>query len=385
MKAVALHASFAPFHVTRLRCAQSLGEDLGHQLVSFQLADSQSDYAWPQVKDHEGGLQSMTLFPNRNRWSLSRREIRKGLRSHLNDVQPDVVALPGWGASESLAGLGWSLNNEKATVVFVDSHPFGNDNSRFKEWTRGLLVRRFNAALVAGKLHIRYLESLGFPAERCLVGYDVVDNDQFLIARQENEARQAPVLLSCLRLLPRKNALGVLEVLAHQAKEWVWIVAGDGPDLSALKEKVAALGLSGRVQLLGHVPYANLPAVYAGADVYLQPSLYEPWGLAVNEAMASGLPVLVSDRCGSRELVQEGVNGFTFDPAKPESLGSVLSQMLTLRDRWINFGAASQLIISKWGPDLFARNFWQACEMAIETRRSKKGPSPFDRVVGMAL
>jgi glycosyltransferase involved in cell wall biosynthesis len=115
------------------------------------------------------------------------------------------------------------------------------------------------------------------------------------------------------------------------------------------------------------VDYFQLPELYARVDAYLQPSLSEPWGLAVNEAMASGLPVVVSNRCGCHEdLVQEGINGFTFDPSSPRGLVQALQRLWESRERWVEMGQASRAIIAQWGLDLFARNLWRACDIALD-------------------
>ena len=63
---------------------------------------------------------------------------------------------------------------------------------------------------------------------------------------------------------------------------------------------------------------------FAKNDVLILPSLIEPWGLVVEEALYFGLPVLVSDRCGSSELIKNGINGFTFDPANKNSLMQII-------------------------------------------------------------
>jgi glycosyltransferase involved in cell wall biosynthesis len=191
-------------------------------------------------------------------------------------------------------------------------------------------------------------------------------------------------MLSVLRLLPRKNVLAVLDALPR-ALQWRWVVAGDGPQRPLVERRISELGLGTRVDLLGHVPYDELPDLYASADVYLQPSLSEPWGLAVNEAMASGLPVVVSTRCGcSEDLVRDGENGYVFDPADRESLHRVLDLMLASRHRWPEMGLASRDIISDWGPDRFARNFWKACEIAIANRRLASS-GPLRRLTGASL
>jgi glycosyltransferase involved in cell wall biosynthesis len=94
---------------------------------------------------------------------------------------------------------------------------------------------------------------------------------------------------------------------------------------------------------------------YAWARAFVLPSLWEEWGLVVNEAMACGLPVVVSANCGcSSDLVEEGVNGFTFDPTDSESLARCLSRYINDPGLTPRQGCESLRIISDYGPSRFA-------------------------------
>jgi glycosyltransferase involved in cell wall biosynthesis len=87
----------------------------------------------------------------------------------------------------------------------------------------------------------------------------------------------------------------------------------------------------------------------------------------VNEAMASGLPVLVSNRCGcAADLVQESVNGFTFDPCNVEQLAQLMLKISAFQpSRLSAFGDASRSIISDWGTERFAQGLKAAAECAL--------------------
>ncbi len=382
MKAVLLHSTFAPFHLVQLQAAHAAASP-SDELLGLELAGTQSDYRWPPARP-QGGVRLQTLFPDRELYSIPRKVKAQAIQAALDSWNPDVVVLPGWGFSHSLAGLSWCIQHRAARVVICDSHPLREGDGRVKRWLKGFLVRRYQAAFVAGNIHARYVASFGLPLERCFIGCDTVDNRFFASAPPQPAASRPPTLLSCLRLLPRKNALGVLEALA-KAPEWHWVLAGDGAQLEEVRATRQRLGLEKRVHLLGHVPYEELPALYARADIYLQPSLYEPWGLAVNEAMAASLPVIVSDRCGSAELVHGEGNGYVFDPTRPDALPSALNALLARRSEWLAMGAASHRIIQEWGPDLFANNFWKASRSALELNRARPQPNLMDRAMRFAV
>lgn len=391
MIAVLIYTKLSPYHIARLETTGAVGRHKGHQLVGVEIADTQHDYDWPETSEPGQSYRRFTLFPGSDYWTLPYARVGKALKQALTNVRPDVVALPGWGFKESVAGLAWSLRHGVPRVVISDSQPMDSAWALGKRWVKKFLLRRFQAAFVGGQPHVRYLKQLGFPPSQCFVGCDVVDNDFFSTeSRRETQHGQGPdsgsSLLSCLRLLPRKNVLGVLDALAAQGQRWTWTIAGDGPQRAEIEQRVKTLGMEQRVHLLGHTDYFELPRLYVQADAYLQPSLYEPWGLAINEAMACGLPVVVSDRCGCCEdLVQEGGNGFTFDPARPESLALALDQLWEAKERWPEMGHASRGIIARWGLELFARNFWASCEVALSRVAETSRASVIDKALSLAL
>ncbi|HEV2916056.1 MAG TPA: glycosyltransferase [Pyrinomonadaceae bacterium] len=394
MIVVLVHARFAPMHIAGLKAATALGCELNRHLVGVEVAATQNDYKWPRDREPGRDAQLRTLFPDGEYWSLSYKKIRRALHRALNDIAPDVVVLPGWGFKETRAGLGWCIKRGVPRVVISDSQPATSlatsPAARGKLWLKRLMVSNFQAGLAGGQPHARYLCSLGLAPERCFVGCDVVDNDFFAreslrssINRQVRN--RVPLLLSCLRLMPEKNITGVLEVIARHSG-WNWMIAGDGSERAEIERRIETLGLKDRVRLLGHVEYQDLPRIYSEADAYLQPSLSDTWGLAVNEAMACGLPVIVSNRCGCHEdLVRDGVNGFTFDPSGPESLSAALDRLLARKSDWEEMGQASREIIDAWGPELFAKNFWRACDAALLTRREGRRERFISRALSFAL
>jgi glycosyltransferase involved in cell wall biosynthesis len=162
------------------------------------------------------------------------------------------------------------------------------------------------------------------------------------------------------------------------------VLLGDGPLRSALNSQLSTLNLHGHVLLPGFKQYPELPAYYGLASAFIHASTTEQWGLVVNEAMASGLPVLVSDRCGcAPDLVQEGVNGFTFDPYNVEQLAQLMLRLSTLNSQLSTMATASRLIIADWGTERFASGLQQAVETALRMPRPRS--TWIDRLLLTAL
>ena len=94
-------------------------------------------------------------------------------------------------------------------------------------------------------------------------------------------------------------------------------------------------------------PDDEVAALYRACDVFVLPYRGEGFGMPIAEAMASGLPVLVSNRCGcARDLVKEGENGFTFDPSDVEQLAHLMAKLSARDFPFTRHGEASRAIIA---------------------------------------
>jgi glycosyltransferase involved in cell wall biosynthesis len=187
------------------------------------------------------------------------------------------------------------------------------------------------------------------------------------------------------RLIPQKN----LDTLFHAFADyrlragcdvWKLVLVGDGPLKDQLYKLRSRLAQSESIQFVGFEQYEQLPIYYGLASAFVLPSVSETWGLVVNEAMSAGLPVLVSNRCGcARDLVREGVNGFTFDPFSRAELSHCLVRASTHRRLQV-FGQASQEVIRQWGPDRFASGLLNAARTALSVNPPPR-QSPAQRAV----
>jgi glycosyltransferase involved in cell wall biosynthesis len=98
------------------------------------------------------------------------------------------------------------------------------------------------------------------------------------------------------------------------------------------------------------------PLFFARSEAFILPSTREEWGLVVNEAMACSVPVLVSNRVGAHfDLVEEGVNGFTFEPMDVAGLAELLGRFDAEDGLGDRLGAAGHRRIEEWSPDRFGR------------------------------
>lgn len=368
MHCAVIWARFGPYHLARLKAASAALAAHGGTVIGVEVARSDATYDWAVV-DGSDGFERKTLFPGGRYEDQTGRQIVRAVGSVLDDLRPDAVAINGWSVPEARGALKWC--NAKGVKAILMSESKRDDKRRYwpKEFIKRRLINCFDAAIVGGRPHRDYLIGLGFPEDRIFLGYDVVDNAHFAkgAARVRAEAgvwRTAKGLpekyfFACTRFIARKNVDGLLRAYAAyrqvtKTEPWGLVIAGGGEEFANYQKIVRELNLAG-VIWPGFVQYDDLPVYYGLASAFIHPAKSEPWGLVVNEAIASGLPVLSSRTVGSRfELVEEGHNGFLFDPFDSLSIADVMFLLTHLEQNRLNALAHTcGQIAGKWSASRF--------------------------------
>ena len=322
-------------------------------------------------------------------------EIDLRINATLNRVGPEVVAIPGWSSPAALAALEWCCLTRTPAILMSDSTAHDERRSWWKESVGRRVVSLFSTAVVGGSPHVDYVAALGLSRSRVFKGYDVVDNDYFSgqsdrVRATASELRQQHSLprnyfLASNRFIEKKNLHRLLEAYAAYVEQtgagaWCLVMLGDGALKGALMDLVVRLRLTDKVLFPGFKQYQELPIYYGLAGAYIQASTTEQWGLVVNEAMASGLPVLVSERCGcAPDLVQNGVNGYTFDPYDIKELTGRMLHIAGGNCDLVSMGRASREIIARWSPETFAAGMMKAATAALASPPPRAGW--FDRAL----
>jgi len=280
----------------------------------------------------------------------------------------DAAILPGYfyfTAWIAIAAAKWS----GIPIIFVtDSHSLRSWNAqspwklRLKKW----LVRRIfslgNAIMVSSSGGVEYLKSLGFSSDRIFLVPTAVDNDWWTeqaskvdraaVRANWNIPEDATVAVFCAKLQQWKGPKDLLEAFAQADVPNSYLVyAGDGPEKGNLERRANELGLADRVKFLGFVNQSQLPSTYCASDFLVLPSLFEPFGLVVNEAMLCGLPVVVSDRVGAKfDLVRPEENGYVFPAGDVDVLAATLRLILQNPAKIVLMGAAARQRMKTWSP-----------------------------------
>jgi glycosyltransferase involved in cell wall biosynthesis len=222
------------------------------------------------------------------------------------------------------------------------------------------LFGQVDACMAIGSLNREYYQGYGVGAEKIFPMPYAVDNAYFFQQRelwapqrerlkQEYGIATTQVILYVGRFQRRKRVMDLIQAFENLGMAGVSLaLVGTGEDFAACRGYVRERQLAG-VHFLGFRNQAELPRLYALADVFVLPGVDEPWGLVINEAMCSGLPIVASEGVGAAaDLIRPGYNGFRVPPADVPALTQALGRALAdgARER---LGQASLEIIRGWG------------------------------------
>jgi glycosyltransferase involved in cell wall biosynthesis len=375
MRLTVVFDRLGPYHVARLAALSDRAD-----VTVIEVAGESGEYKWGKAETSTA-IRRITLFPHTDSRNVRRSELFKVMGRSLDAARPDVVAVPGWADRGALAGLIWATKRSVPAVVMSASTTIDAPRHPLKEAIKRRVLSLAGAALVGGTRSKAYAAQLGIPAERIFPGYDVVDNEHFAEgadrARRDAAKLKAALnipdryFLACSRFVEKKNLFGLVNAYSIYRKgsgktAWKLVLAGDGDLKPGLIEAARRLDIAEDVVFPGFLGYDVLPAYYGLAGAFMLTSTVEQWGLVVNEAMAVGLPVIVSNRCGcSPDLVEEGRNGFTFDP---EDVGQIADLMTKISEDCdlAAMGEESRTIIDRWTPSVFAENMIAAAQTALD-------------------
>ena len=292
-------------------------------------------------EDLPADLPVTTLLPEASWQDAGQVTLARLLWRELTRIDAGAILVPGYYTLPAIAAALWARAHDRQSILMTESTAYDHTRQPWKEWAKGLLLRLlFDAAVTGGTAHRRYLDELGFPSAAVGGCYDVVDNHRIAAGVDDLRTTRTapefnlparPYFLYVGRLAPEKNLATLLAAwitYREAGGTWPLVLGGDGPEAAKLRTLAADTPFAADVLFTGHKSAAELLPLYAFAGCFVLPSTREPWGLVVNEAMAAGLPVLVSDRCGSAvDLVLEGENGFLFAATDRVSLAMLLERI----------------------------------------------------------
>ena len=308
-----------------------------------------------------------------------------GLVSRIDAFKPDAILVYGWSFKSHLKIM--RHYHAKLPILFRGDSTLLDESGFFQRIKRSLFLRwvyrHIDMAIYTGKSNYAYYLNAGVNKRKLIFGPHAIDNNRYACKepackqasetiRQELKIADADkVILFAGKLETKKNPLLLIE--AFRAASFLvpvhLIITGNGELHQQLK--IAAAG-SDHIHFLDFQNQASMPSVYAAADIFVLPSQGpgETWGLAVNEAMAAGKAVIVSDRCGAAaDLVHPCKNGFVFQSGNESQLKTYLEQVINTRGLVTEMGQQSTQIIAAYTFEKLAEAIEEAVSMTT-TKRS---------------
>lgn len=321
--------SFAFHHIER--CAACAERFMGrYDVHGIEIATYDTNYNWRKGSDAEG-LSKITLFPGEVRQEIGTMRCALGIVRACLRMEARHVFLCNY-ESPAIFVSAVLLRLLGRQVVIMQDSKFDDKQRRLGlEALKSVLYTPYHAALAASQRTRSYLRFLGMPDERIHIGYDTIS-----VARVRRMAGSDPApagvphkerhFTVIARFIPKKNIGLALEAYAaYVARSGAALprslyLCGSGELEPALRAKAKELQLDG-VRFCGYLSEEQVARVLASTLALILPSVEEQHGLVVNEALAMGVPVLVSDNCGARDLlVRNSVNGYVFEPDNADGL-----------------------------------------------------------------
>ena len=298
-------------------------------------------------------------------WGIQNPSIIKKIDSY----QPDVLLVYGWAYASHLKIISHYKN--VLPIFFRGDSTLLDAKLGFKLILRKILLswiyKHIDKALYVGSANRDYFKYFGLKAHQLSFLPHAVDNNRFA----ENRNSEAVILRKSLgiedkvililfagKLESKKNPELLLQAYLKLRLPNVHLLfVGSGHLESGLKQDVIRQIESDKLSKIHFMDFQNqmqMPVIYQACDLFCLPSKGpgETWGLAINEAMASGKAILVSDKVGSAfDLVKPGVNGFIFCDQNVSDLYENLKHLCSSKDLLLSYGQASKSIIYQWSFD----------------------------------
>lgn len=311
--------------------------------------------------------------------------------AEVMDTRPDVVLVFGWHSITLVRAVRACRRHGVPVLYRGDTNLLvGPSGWRRIVWhvrTRALL-RLYSAHLAVGRRSREYLLAHGVAPSRVYTSPHAVDNEFFAAsaAPHLSEAGRAVArtaaglapgdfaVLFAGKLATCKRVPDVVRAVARLGPHAALLVAGSGPEENAVREEARRLGV--RVTHMGFMNQSRVAEAYAAADCLVLPSDSESWGLVVNEAMATGLPAVVSDRVGcAPDLVASGETGEIFPVGNIGDLAAALGRVRGRGGRQAMAPACRERI-ARYSLERAAGGLVAACQAV-----ARRHPSPPPRVI----
>ena len=360
-----LFTHFAPYHIDRIEAAAARLK--GRARVLGVECASADHYDW-EKRRATSEAEYLTLFPGRCYDDIGRLERLSAYAGALRHCDWVLSGIP-WSEPDIVA-LSWRRRARGRKIIAMTDSKF-DDKPRnlMAEQVKARLLAGFSGAIAAGVRQRDYLRFLGFEDGPILPGYGTLSVDRIRAQAPGNDIAWADRPFTFVgRLVGKKNLPTLLEgyrryLAAGPTPARKLVLVGDGSMRPELEQLAATLGIGDMVVFAGRTDSVGVCAHLSRAIALCLVSTEEQWGLVVNEAVALGIPAIVSNNVGSREaLVRAGESGHVVEAASPQAIARAMLATAASEANWQAMSAAAA--DRAWAAD--AERFADAVEMLVD-------------------
>lgn len=353
------------------------GMDLIHEVYE------RTQYEFKYIYCYQGltGKDGLELPENSYLNSGNNKERRRNVLREIKAFEPDFVVVNGYVGLEQTVTIRYCQKHKIPYAIESDT-PLHVPENRIKAYLKRkylskMLNNEYCYGFPGGTLQKENLVYYGIPEEKCFVMPMSVSEKRLLDAsdalpdkrelRKEFGIADKKVFLFVGRLESVKNVkllVQAFEDLKRKQEKIALIIVGDGTQADDLKEYVAKNDVQD-VFFAGYILFPEIVRFYKMADVFILPSMYEPWGLVVNEAQIMGLCTILSSSVGcAKDLLIDGNNGFVFESGNRSSLVEKMEAILDEQSK--SFSNNARKVMDKWNYDYYLKCFEGAIENVVK-------------------
>jgi glycosyltransferase involved in cell wall biosynthesis len=350
----------------RIPVFNALARQAGIDLHVIFLAETDPTQRQWLVYKNEIQFSYQVLPAWRRRWGSWHILLNRGLGPALDRFSPNSILCGGYNHPAFWQALVWAKFHSVHFTAWIESTIRDQRKlGKLAGYMKRGFMRNCDSFVVPGKSSFEYVRSMGIAEERIRTAPNAVDTGRFAAlagsARERASQLRAQLVLPqryflCAgRILAEKGVFHLMQAYAQLAPELRaqvgLVLVGEG---SAKQELMnAATRISpGTVIFPGFTQRDQLAAYYALADALIFPTLSDPWGLVVNEAMACGLPVIATDVAGcTADLVQDGENGYVIPAADSCKLADAMAALARDPQLASRMGERSATLIQRFSPE----------------------------------
>ena len=377
MKIVITNHEFRAHFPPRIKYFYEEAKRQGHDVHVIELYGISICYQFSD--DKQASKNWEILFPEAKTGTVQFEEVEKKLTARLDAINPDVVISGIATFPVGIVALRWAKKNNKGIVEFGNAKKHTFNHNWFVHQVKRMMFRNVDAFFCPSDKWDESMIFWGFKKQELFYGLNVTNTHEWEGDVQNTSFPDLPheYMLTCGRQVQMKNLPRLVRCYQQYSKEGgtlPLVMVGDG----VKHEELVKLSNGNKnIIFLPYQPHNKMREIFSQTKCLMLPSFREEtWGIVVNEAMAAGKIAACSLEAGcTTTIIENGVNGFSFDPYDEKAIVEVMHKIEALTSKQLEkMQANAKSTIQDWGVERFAKGALDTCSYAISHKKKIRNP-----------